>query len=259
MSLAKRALRQPLVQAALARLIGLYIRLTYRSIRWRRIGWEGVAPLAEGGQAVIAAAWHGRLLMMPMLWPMRPAWHSLISQHRDGTIIARAAEGFGVRPVRGSSHRPGRQSKGSGSAFRRLLAILRQDGRVAITPDGPRGPRMRAQAGTVLLARLSGAPILPCVYATSNGRILRSWDRFLLPLPFGRGMAIWGQPILVPADADAQALEQARLALEAELNRITAEADRACGRQPVEPANSEPASPEPAISEPDARRNDARA
>jgi len=240
MSLAKRALRRPVVQAGLARLIGLYIRLTFRTIRWQRIGWEAAAPLAADGQPVIAAAWHGRLLMMPMLWPMQPPWHSLISQHRDGTIIARAAEGFGVRPVRGSSHRPGRQSKGSGSAFRRLLSILRQDGRVAITPDGPRGPRMRAQAGTVLLARLSGAPILPCVYATSHCRILRSWDRFLLPLPFGRGTAIWGTPIRVAADADADALEAARLALERELNRISQEADRSCGLDPILPAAPEP-------------------
>ena len=236
MSLAKRALRHPAVQSALGRLIALYIRTAHRTIRWRRIGWEEAAPLVQSGAPVIAAAWHGRLLMMPMLWPMQPPWHSLISQHRDGAIIARAAESFGVRTVRGSSHRPGRQSKGGGSAFRRMLAVLRDGGRIGITPDGPRGPRMRAQSGAVLLARMSGAPILPCVYATSRCRILRSWDRFLLPLPFGRGTVIWGRPLRVAADADADALEAARLALELELNRISAEADRSCGLAPVEPA-----------------------
>ncbi len=234
--LLKRGLRHPSVQAAIGVLIACYIRAVHRTIRWRRIGWDAVAPLVEDGRPVIAAAWHGRLLMMPMLWPMRPVWHSLISQHRDGTIIARAAASFGVEPVRGSSHRPGRQSKGGGQAFRRMLAILRQGGRIGITPDGPRGPRMRAQLGAVLLARMSGVPILPCCYATGRHRILRSWDRFLLPLPFCRGTAIWGRPLYVPADADSAALEVLRLALEAELNRIAEQADRSCGLEPVAPA-----------------------
>ncbi|MFC3226418.1 lysophospholipid acyltransferase family protein [Marinibaculum pumilum] len=220
----------------MGRIIAAYIRLVHLTIRWRRVGWAEVAPLVDGGGPVIAAAWHGRLLMMPMLWPMRPVWHSLISQHRDGTIIARAAASFGVQPVRGSSHRPGRQSKGGGQAFRRMLAVLRDGGRIGITPDGPRGPRMRAQMGTILLARMSGAPILPCAYATGRCKVLRSWDRFILPLPFCRGTVIWGRPMTVPNDADPARLEALRRELEAELNRIAADADRACGHEPIAPA-----------------------
>ena len=107
---------------------------------------------------------------------------------------------------------------------------------VGFTPDGPRGPAMRASAGIIAAARLTGAPILPLSYATTNRLVLGSWDRFHVALPFSRGVFIWGEPIRVAGDADAAAQETARLVLEERMNAITAEADRHCGRAPVAPA-----------------------
>ena len=128
-------------------------------------------------------------------------------------------------------------SKGGAGALRAMLKALKAGDCVGITPDGPRGPRMRASDGIVNVARMSGAPILPATFGVSRGRVLGSWDRFLVAWPFGRGVIVWGQPIEVGRDADADALEDARARVEAGLNAVTREADRLSGRPPVEPAD----------------------
>ncbi len=113
--------------------------------------------------------------------------------------------------------------------MRRMLKYIRANEYVAITPDGPRGPAMRASTGIISTARLSGAPIVPITYATRRRRLMQTWDRFHLPLPFSEGIFIWGEPLTVPTDADEAALEAARALLEARLNALTAEADRRMG------------------------------
>jgi len=154
----------------------------------------------------------------------------LISQHRDGQIIARTVSHFGIATIVGSS------SKGGLAALRAMLHSLKSGTCVGITPDGPRGPRMRASDGIVQVARLSGRPIIPCSYSSKRRRILGSWDRFSVALPFSKGLFVWGAPIEVPSDASASDLLQARNAVEASLNDITERADRQMGHCPVEPA-----------------------
>jgi len=107
---------------------------------------------------------------------------------------------------------------------------------VVITPDGPRGPRMRVKPGAIKAAQLSGMPIVAISGAVRWRRILGSWDRFCLALPFSRGLILWDEPLTVPRDADPTELERLRLRLEQRLNRLTAEADRRLGRAAVEPA-----------------------
>jgi lysophospholipid acyltransferase (LPLAT)-like uncharacterized protein len=107
-----------------------------------------------------------------------------------------------------------------------------------MTPDGPRGPRMRVKRGPVLLAKIAGAPLLAVTWATTNRIVFdKSWDHFVLPLPFGKGALVWGNPIAPPSpDASDAEIEVVRLALETEMNRIAAEADRLAGVAPIEPA-----------------------
>jgi lysophospholipid acyltransferase (LPLAT)-like uncharacterized protein len=100
---------------------------------------------------------------------------------------------------------------------------------------------MRASGGIVNVARLSQAPIVPIVFATSRRRVIDSWDRFQLPLPFGRGVFLWGEPIEIERDLDAAGLEHARLLVEARMNELAAEADRRVGHgAPLAPAVSAP-------------------
>ena len=95
---------------------------------------------------------------------------------------------------------------------------------------------MRAAGAIVSLARLSQTPILPVAFGITRGKVLGSWDRFLIALPFSKGVFVWGEPIIVPANADAATLNVALGQVEEALNAVTRQADELSGRTPVEPA-----------------------
>ena len=154
----------------------------------------------------------------------------LISQHRDGLLIAHTVAHFGIRTAAGST------TRGGAGALRTMLKALKAGEWVGITPDGPRGPRMRASDGIVHVARMAGVPILPATFGISRGRVLGTWDRFLVAWPFARGVIVWGDPIEVARDANDADVEAARQAVEDGLNAITAEADRLSDRAPIPPA-----------------------
>lgn len=229
-------LRRPRVQGWIAGLAALYIRLVHASSRWPSEGREHLEALWRDGQPFIIAFWHGRLLMMPCAWGSDRPLHVLISQHRDGELIARAIQHFGLKTLRGSTDRRDKD-KGGGSALRGLLRTLRAGESVCITPDGPKGPRMRAAPGIVVLARLANVPIVPVAYSAVRGRLASSWDRFLVPYPFNRGLFLIGAPIPPPDADDEASTEAARRDVEDALNRLNAEADARCRRPAVEPAS----------------------
>ncbi len=226
----KRVLSFESVRRILSWLGAYYIRLVYLTGRWTVMGGETPRRFWDRGQPFILAFWHSRIMMLPYCWNSGTAMHLLISQHRDGRLIARIVGTFGIGTVAGST------THGGGAALRALVRALKAGDCVGITPDGPRGPRMRAGGGIANIARLSGAPIIPVTYSTSRKRILSTWDRFLVALPFARGVMIWGDPIHVPRDADRTALESARQLVEDSLNAITEDAERLCGGETVEPA-----------------------
>jgi lysophospholipid acyltransferase (LPLAT)-like uncharacterized protein len=194
-----------------------FLRLT---LRIKQINTEVQQPFItdDDEEPAILAFWHGRLLMMPLLCRKRRIT-MLISRHRDGELISRAVRFFPVDSVRGSTTRGGTR------ALRGLVRALKGGSHVAITPDGPRGPRNRAQRGAIMLASGTGRPIFPVTFGASKKKIFNSWDRFLLPYPFSRGVFIWGEPIWVGARDDEAGIEEKRKTLEARLNQITAEAD----------------------------------
>lgn len=230
MRVVKRLTRKAAVQRALCWFVAAYIRIVHWTSHWRTMGEGMPRRLWAEGRPFILAFWHGRLLMMPYCWNPDVRINMLISRHVDGQLIARTVAHFGIATVAGSS------SKGGSAALRAIVKALRAGECVGFTPDGPRGPRMRASAGVVNAARLAGVPILPCSYAIRRRRVLKSWDSFVLALPFSRGVFLWGAPIEVPSDADPRALETARRAVEESLNALCREADLLCGTIPVEPA-----------------------
>ena len=209
----------------------LYIRFVYRTNRWSVEGGEIPRELRGAGRAFILAFWHGRLAMIPMAWQRLAPMHMLISTHRDGRIIADAVTYFGVESIAGSTQR------GGSSALRLMLKQLAAGACVGITPDGPRGPAMRASSGIVNVARLAGVPIVPVVFATSRRRVLTSWDQFHLPKPFGRGVFLWGEPIEIDRELDDAGLEHARLLVEGRMNEMAVEADRRVGHGREQPQN----------------------
>ncbi len=230
MRLVKRLTRNEGLRAVLCAAAALYIRLVYRTGRWRVVGGEHPAALWDAGRPFIGTFWHGRILMMPCSWRRGVPMNMLISRHPDGQLIARVIAHFGLGAVAGSSSKEGR------AALRAILRALSRGECVGVTPDGPRGPRMRASSGVVEIARMSGAPVLAAAFSTSRRKVMGSWDRFVVALPFSRGVFVWSPPIEVPRNADAEAREAARRQIEDALNRVTAEADRLVGQPTIAPA-----------------------
>ena len=200
----------------LARLI---IRSLHLTMRISYIGFDKYRRRIEGGSRIILAFWHGRLLMMPYSYPGRGIT-ILVSQSKDGELVSRTVKGFGIDSVRGSS------SKGWFAGVKGLLKSVQAGRDVAITPDGPRGPGSKAQMGAVQIARATGLPIFPMAFGASRVKKFRSWDSFVLPYPFTRGVFICGEPISVAKDAEADDMEAARSRLEDALNGLTERADR---------------------------------
>ncbi|WP_214646493.1 lysophospholipid acyltransferase family protein [Sneathiella litorea] len=216
-------------KAVISLLAAGYIWFVSRTSRWQVINGEAPHARMTAGEPFILAFWHGRLLMMPISVQRKTPVHVMISHHGDGEIIARTIKHWGQESIRGSA------TKGAAAAIKQMLKVLKKGEVAVITPDGPRGPRMRAQEGVVRLAALSGLPVYPVSFSTTRGKILGSWDRFFLAAPFSRGVVIWGDAIEVPRHDKDGAFQKARNAIEDSLNEITHAADKACGREMVEP------------------------
>ena len=169
----------------------------------------------------IVAMWHGQHFMMPFFKRTEHRVKVLISRHRDGEINAIAARRLGVEPIRGSGT-SGRDflKKGGVAGFRQMMEALAGGYNVALTADIPKVSRV-AGRGIVQLARASGRPIYPVAAATSRYVELRTWDRSVFNLPFGRFAIAIGEPIRVAANADDAALEDARRLVESRLNGTT--------------------------------------
>ncbi len=220
----KRLLRSERTQEALAWLVVLYLNLALRSIRWRVVAAEGVAPILAGAPAVVAL-WHEFLPVMPALWfrlrreGRTARVHVLVSRHRDGRFIGRVLARLGVGVVHGSS------TRGGAAAGRTLSELLAGGETIILTPDGPRGPRRAAAPGVAWFAAISGVPVLPAAALCRPRLVLKSWDRMVIPLPFGRGAIVLGEPIAVAEEEGEQALP----AISAALDRAGADAARILG------------------------------
>lgn len=165
------------------------IRLIHRLIRCEVLGRDIPADFWQQNQHIIFVFWHEQLLLMAKAYHGSQA-KVLISASRDGELIARTMKYFDLGAIRGSSRRGGR------AAFRELVHLGRQPCDLAITPDGPKGPRRSIKDGVIELARISGRPVIPLCFVSSRGRRFKSWDRFLLPYPFGRGVYSYGPPVI---------------------------------------------------------------
>lgn len=224
----KPLLRQPALQSLLAAALGRYLALALRTTRWTLHGAEHLAPHIAGRPA-IAALWHERLLLLPVLWRQARRGGAegrvsvLASRHSDGRLVGDLMRRFGVSVVHGSTARNGKD-RGGAAGLRTLLDRLAAGDHVVITPDGPRGPRRQAAAGVAQLAALSGTVVLPCAAQTSRRLVLRTWDRMVLPLPFGRGVIVCGPPIAVAREDAAAALP----GIAAAMTEAVELADRLC-------------------------------
>lgn len=235
----KALLGNPVVQFLIGRSIGLYMLFVGVTTRWTKVNRGAIEPFFTGGGKLVGCIWHGRFTLVHKMWafgPGIPKAKMLISQSREGGIVAHTSRAVGAEVIRGSAAK-GQKRKGGVEAMRAMARHIDGGGVICMTPDGPRGPRMRAKLGPIVLAKVAGAPLICVAWSTKNRKVFQSWDRFVLPLPFGRGALVWSDPIPAPSpDADSAEVERVRARVEAELIRVTQEADRIVGAEMIEPA-----------------------
>lgn len=206
---------------AVARAVWLLVNTFSATFRWRLEDASGVLAGPQPRPAIYAL-WHNRSALAPVVyrkfvrarWPERRLT-AMASASKDGAIAARVMELFGAQTVRGSSSRRGPQ------AMAELIDAARSGSDLAITPDGPRGPRYQVQAGVIALAQYAGLPLVPVSYFLSAKKVLRSWDGYQVPLPFGRCEVVFGEPLVVPRRLDEGAREELRAELERRLIALT--------------------------------------
>ena len=208
-------------QRLAAILIYILIRTVGMTIRFRLADPFSLLNKAPG-EKLIFAFWHNRLALVAILrrrYVLRFAperrMAGMVSASRDGGLLARVLEHFGIEPVRGSSSRRG------GQALREMVSCAERGYDLAVTPDGPRGPCYTVQDGVISTAQLTGLPIVPVSYYLNWKIRPKSWDRFQVPLPFARCEITVGKIIRVPREASDAEREELRKRLEAELRAIT--------------------------------------
>ena len=193
-----------------ARLAALFLRAWCRTLRFRIRDEAGL--LDPGNRSpCIWLMWHNRILVVPYVarrWARHRRGAVLTSPSRDGGVLAGLIEAFGLAAERGSS------SKRGAAGLLALGRWLEQGHDVAITPDGPRGPRYRLGPGAVLLAQRFGVPLVPVLVEYGSAWRLRSWDRFFLPRPFSRVEITFAAPVRPVPTADDQAFEAERARIE---------------------------------------------
>jgi len=211
-----------------ALVVNLVLFVIYHLNRRSISGMDRLRHQAEQGNTVYAL-WHGQLFYLTYFYVKNIKTRRasiLISMSRDGDYGVALAHRFKHNTVRGSSSRGGRR------AIRALAERLQQGDNLMLTPDGPRGPAFQVNVGIIKLAQMTGATILPGCYNASRKLTLKSWDKFIVPLPFGRIHMAVGEPITVPAESSKEDIEGYRQRLETALLAL----DRECATRIAKPS-----------------------
>jgi len=196
----------------LPNLTSKFQKFLYSSIKWEFVGIENGLKVEK---PVVIAFFHGRMLMLPFFYNiLRPnrKIKMIVSNHFDGTFIGKVVSYLGIEILQGSSTRGGTR------LLKQILNLKNFD--IGITPDGPKGPGEKVKNGVIFISKVTGFPILPVTYSVKHKKILNTWDRFLIPRPFSKGVFICGEPIYLPENLDDNEFEHYKNILEEKLKKI---------------------------------------
>ena len=189
--------------------------LISRSIKWEYLVENKKSNIFNSDEKYIFCCWHNRLFLGPHLLPRDRIINALQSSHSDGMVTSLAFKYLGMNVILGSSKKGGMQ------AFRKMVQCIQLGESIAITPDGPKGPKERVKEGIIKLAQITDTSIIPLVWATNKFKLINSWDNFVIPYPFSKGIYSFGKPIKVKKKINGEELEIIRQNLENEIKRLT--------------------------------------
>ena len=195
------------------------IRIVCSTLRWQVEGWENFTVIHASGKRVIGVFWHGRIFMSGYFW-RNYGFVVMVSQNKDGDYVARLMPRLGYGVARGSSSRGGRR------ALLEMIRVLRQNGDVAFTIDGPRGPRYVAKPGAAYLGWKTGNGIMAFNISVKKKWVLKSWDHFQIPMPFTQALVIIAPPIYVKPGASEEEIRSAEEQIQRSLDDLRERGDR---------------------------------
>lgn len=221
MELSEEDLRREKKQKRLARLVFWFARCVQSTLRFKRLNLERLQHAEKGA---IFVTWHGRSFIPAGEFKDKGYW-ALVSLSKDGALQSKIFTHFGFQIIRGSTGRGG--VKGALQMARKL----REGEVLAFTPDGPRGPSHKVQPGVIMMAQKSGAPIIPLgVSAAWRLEFNKSWDSYMVPLPFSRAYFLVGEPFYVPTTMSDTERDLITSQLEIAMNQMEREAELLAGR-----------------------------
>jgi len=205
--------RKSLERAAIDFLGRPLVSVWMRSLRLRIVGGGAYRAARRAGRPVVILVWHGKIFSAPWMFRRRGIM-PLVSPSQDGELIARLIDNWGYKVLRGSgSH-----------VMKRAWIMMKREllagGEVLIVPDGPRGPDRELKSGCIKLAAETGALLVPYTFTAAKRWIFRSWDRFEAPRPWSRAVALFGDPLAVPPDADGEGMERERIRVQGVLRDL---------------------------------------
>ncbi|MEJ0009962.1 MAG: lysophospholipid acyltransferase family protein [Alphaproteobacteria bacterium] len=223
--LRKRLLKNGAVLALASFLLALWLRTVFLLSRVEYRWPEDIRAYAGGKAPALFCFWHGRLAMHPFVSPPKRPQYVLISGHADGRLISTVIRFFGIDTITGS------RGKNVTGALKVIKRVAAEGGNIGITPDGPRGPFQKAAPGAAYVAAITGYPIVVTAFSASRHHRFKSWDKFMVPRPFGRIVFV-AAAVAPPKDESDAAIGEATLRIERALTEVTAQADRLCGVAP---------------------------
>jgi len=215
MRIIKRFSKTSFGQKLIGFLFYLITKISFLSIRWKYFNEDQKYNIFNVDNQYIFCCWHNRLFLGPHLLPRNRIINALQSSHSDGMITSIAFQYLGINIILGSSMRGGMQ------AFRKMIKCIQNGESIAITPDGPKGPKETVKEGIIKLAQITGVPIVPLVWTTKKFKLINSWDHFVIPFPFSKGVYTFGKPIYVDKKINKKKFEISRLEVENEIKRLT--------------------------------------
>lgn len=212
----KKIIKHTITQNIIAYLGAKFIKVIHKTTQWNFLNLENLNTAVNSTRPVIICCWHQRLLMIPSFWDFERNTSVLLSSHSDGLLISKVLTHFNVDSIYGSS------TRGGDKAALKIIRQLKKGNAIGITPDGPKGPNQIASIGVAQLAYLSKAIIVPIAYSTKKHKKLRSWDKFMIPLPFSKGRFCAGDII---DTANFKSADELLEKIQSDLESVTCIAD----------------------------------
>tara|TARA_B100001175_G_scaffold296785_1_gene285984 strand:- start:491 stop:1153 length:663 start_codon:yes stop_codon:yes gene_type:complete len=215
MKLIKRISKSLIGQKFLGFIIFIITKFIFTSIRWKCLDISNKNLIYNSKKPYIFCCWHNKLFLGPYFLPKHFKINALQSSHSDGMMTAILFKLMKINIIFGSSKKEGSK------AFFNMVKSIKKGESVAITPDGPKGPREKVKDGIIKLAQVTGAPIIPLVWFTNKNKKLDSWDKFVIPYPFSKGNYVFGKAIFVNRKLNQNELKQKKQSVEDTLKKLT--------------------------------------